>query len=204
MPGSESTVSRQRQLHRAISGRFSLSTAVALSLADVVFWRRPHMILLKQILVATDFSEASDAAMDYGRALAQTFGASLHLLHVVENHFLRPTAADPNQITAATRQHLLDRLTDHDRTALHAIASLKTSDRPAQEIVEYAKMHHIDLIVMGTHGRGAVAQLLVGSVAEMVVRTAPCPVLTVRSPERDFVVRETPDTRVTPSTGSRS
>jgi nucleotide-binding universal stress UspA family protein len=162
------------------------------------------MILLKRILVATDFSEASDAAMDYGRSLAQTFGSSLHLLHVTENHFLRPTAADPSQITAATHQRLSDRLTDHDRAALHATTALKTSDHPAEEIVEYAKMHRIDLIVMGTHGRGAVAQLLVGSVAERVVRTAPCPVLTVRSHERDFIVPETPATRVNASTGGLS
>ena len=57
------------------------------------------------------------------------------------------------------------------------------SDNPAEEIVKYAKKHDIGLIVMGTHGRGTMAQLLVGSVAEKVVRTAPCPVLTVRHPE---------------------
>ena len=55
---------------------------------------------------------------------------------------------------------------------------LETSDHPAEEIVKYATAHNVDLIVMGTHGRGAIAQLLVGSVAERVVRTAPCPVLT--------------------------
>jgi len=59
--------------------------------------------------------------------------------------------------------------------------------RPPQAIVDYAKSANIGLIVMGTHGRGAVVQLLVGSVAERVVRTAPCPVLTVRHPEREFV-----------------
>ena len=62
-----------------------------------------------------------------------------------------------------------------------------TSNSPATEIVNYARRNGIDLIVMGTHGRGAIAHLLMGSVAERVVRTAPCPVLTVRNPERDFV-----------------
>ena len=66
------------------------------------------MILLKQILVATDFSDTSAAAMDYGRALARTFGASLHLLHVMENPFLRPTrggsARDPERDVAAGRR----------------------------------------------------------------------------------------------------
>ncbi|HET6955544.1 MAG TPA: universal stress protein [Vicinamibacterales bacterium] len=146
------------------------------------------MIVMKQILVATDFSEASGAAMDYGRALARTFGASLHLLHVAENPFLRPTAADPHALKAATLRRLAGRLTDDDKDALHATAVLETSDDPADAIVKYAGAHGIDLIVMGTHGRGVVAQILVGSVAEKVVRTAPCPVLTVRYPEREFVV----------------
>ncbi len=59
---------------------------------------------------------------------------------------------------------------------------------PYVEIVRYAKERDIDLIVMGTHGRGFVAHMLMGSVAEKVVRRAPCPVLTVRHPEHDFVV----------------
>jgi nucleotide-binding universal stress UspA family protein len=146
------------------------------------------MILLKQILVATDFGDASEVALDYGRALASTFGASLHLLHVMDNQFMRPTAVDPYLIKAATSKRLAERLTDDDRAALHANAVLETSDNPAEEIVIYAKGHNIDLIIMGTHGRGGIAHLLVGSVAERVVRTAPCPVLTVRHPEHEFVV----------------
>ena len=65
---------------------------------------------------------------------------------------------------------------------------LITSNAPAVAIVDYARRERIDLIVTGTHGRGAVAHLLMGSVAERVVRTAPCPVLTVRHPEHEFVV----------------
>ncbi len=146
------------------------------------------MILLKQILVATDFSDPSVAALDYGRALARTFGASLHLLHVMENPFLRPTAADPHAIQSAAWRRVAGRLTDDDRSALHATAVLETSDNPADAIVQYAGARGIDLIVMGTHGRSAMAQILVGSVAEKVVRMAPCPVLTVRHPEHEFVV----------------
>ena len=148
------------------------------------------MILLKRVLVATDFSEASDAALTYGRTLAQTFGASLHLLHVMENPFLRPTPADPHALKAATIRHLDDQLTIDDRTRLRATPFLATSDNPAEEITRHAVTEDIDLIVMGTHGRGAVAQLLMGSVAERVVRTAPCPVLTIRHPEREFVVAD--------------
>jgi nucleotide-binding universal stress UspA family protein len=150
------------------------------------------MILLKQILVATDFSDPSDVALEYGRALARTFGASLHVLHVMENLFLRPVPGDPYVLKAGAARHLADRITDEDRGALRAVVTLETSDNPAQEIVKYARGHNVDLIVMGTHGRSAIAQLLMGSVAEKVVRTAPCPVLTVRHPEHDFVVKDVP------------
>ena len=146
------------------------------------------MIVLKNVLVATDFSPPSDAALAYGRALARTFGASLHLLHVVENYFLRPTAAAPYMIQEARTRMLHDQLTDEDRQRLGARAVLEVSDEPAETIAGYAKAHAIDLIVMGTHGRSRMERLLVGSVAEHVIRTAPCPVLTVRHPEHEFVV----------------
>jgi nucleotide-binding universal stress UspA family protein len=79
-------------------------------------------------------------------------------------------------------------LTADDRTTLKAHVVIETSDNAADAITAYAKAANIDLVVIGTNGRGAVAQLLVGSVAERVVRIAPCPVLTVRHPEREFVL----------------
>jgi nucleotide-binding universal stress UspA family protein len=146
------------------------------------------MMTLKHILVATDFGEASGAALMYGRAFARTCGASLHVLHVVDNRFMKPGASDPHEIKSLKVNQLNACLSDNDRGILHACAIVVTSNTPAQAIVDYAKSANIGLIVMGTHGRGAVAQLLVGSVAERVVRTAPCPVLTVRPPEPEFVV----------------
>ena len=148
------------------------------------------MIQLGRILVATDFGDAAEVALDYGRALARTFGASLHVLHVMENAFLRAVPGDPYVLKAGAVKQLTDRISDEDRAVLHAVALLKTSDNPADEIVKYAAAHEIGLIVMGTHGRTAVARMFVGSVAEKVVRTAPCPVLTVRHPEREFVVND--------------
>ena len=71
---------------------------------------------------------------------------------------------------------------------------------PAVAIADYARQHGIDLIVMGTHGRGAVAHVLLGNVAERVVRTAPCPVLTVRNQEHEFVL---PDALVAVSKADR-
>ena len=86
------------------------------------------------------------------------------------------------------RKQLDNLLVDNDERPLPTRRMLITSDAPALAIVEYARQHDIDLIVTGTHGRGGVAHLLLGSVAERVVRIAPCPVLTVRHPEHEFVV----------------
>jgi nucleotide-binding universal stress UspA family protein len=70
---------------------------------------------------------------------------------------------------------------------LHARGVIVRAAKPAEAIVHYAKEHNVDLVVMGTHGRRGFAHMVMGSVTERVVRTAPCPVLTVRHPERDFV-----------------
>jgi universal stress protein A len=148
---------------------------------------RNAMIRLQNILVATDFGAAADTALAYGRALARTFGTTLHLLHVRENVFLRATAGDPRDLEAAAQLHVSQRLTDEDRRTLGAHAVVETSDDPAEAIVRYAHRMGITLIVMGTHGRTGFEHMLVGSVAERVVRTAPCPVLTVRRPEREFI-----------------
>ncbi len=77
---------------------------------------------------------------------------------------------------------------DEDRALLAARTVIRTSNSPASAIVAYARDANVDLIVMGTHGRGAMAHLVTGSVAERGVRTAPCPVLTVRHPEHEFVL----------------
>jgi nucleotide-binding universal stress UspA family protein len=154
------------------------------------------MILLKHVLVATDFSPPSEAALAYGRELARTFGASLHLLHIVENSFLRPTTSDPHAILATKTRTLNGLLTDADRRAHGGVrAVVEVSDFPAQAIAQYAKTEAMDLIVMGTHGRSTVSQILAGSVAERVVRIATCPVLTVRHPEHEFVLPDSLDER---------
>ncbi|HEX7018471.1 MAG TPA: universal stress protein [Gemmatimonadaceae bacterium] len=154
------------------------------------------MIALGKILVATDFGPAADAALDYGRALARTFGGSLHVLHITEDLMFRMADAYGYAMLPAGAQEDLERaalrqtealLSEEDRRELHALAVVFTSVSPATAIVDYARVHEVDLIVMGTHGRGAVAHFLMGSVAERVVRTAPCPVLTVRESQKGFV-----------------
>lgn len=154
------------------------------------------MIKLKNILVATDFGETSEAALTYGRDLARLFDAALHVLHVVPSVYTQfgteaYVAVLPDlqrEVEDAARKRVDELLNEEDRTALHATPVIRRSGATASCIVEYAKETKIELIVIGTHGRGAVAHMLMGSVAERVVRTAPCPVLTVRHPEREFVL----------------
>ena len=151
------------------------------------------MIVLKNILVATDFGEASAVALAYGRDLARTYNARLHLVHAVEDVLMRynPEVAfgvpdlQKDLETAAWRD-LRALLTEDDKT-IAIVPVVETAISVPKRLVEYATQHAIDLIVMGTHGRGAMKQLLMGSVAERVVRTAPCPVLTVHAKERDFI-----------------
>ena len=155
------------------------------------------MIAIKNILVATDFGSASDTALRYGRALASQFGARLHLLHVTENLHLAASSGYgytglpyqmQQEIESAARAQTNALLTEEDRRALRAAAVTMTDNSPAAAIVEYARGNDIDLVLVGTHGRGGLSHLLMGSVAERVVRTAPCPVLTVRDRQHDFVV----------------
>ena len=160
------------------------------------------MIVLKNILVATDFGEPSDAALTYGRDLARSYGATLHVLHVVESVVASMADAESigvlmdlqTQIERNAGKQMESLITDEDRTMLHAKPVVLTSSRAAEAIIQYARDHAVDLVVMGTHGRRALAHVLMGSVAERVVRLAPCPVLTVRHPEREFVA---PDALVT-------
>ena len=159
------------------------------------------MIALKNILVPTDFGEAADAALSYARALARAFGGTLHVLHVTDNISARAVAGEAyssklftdlqHDIEEAAHQRLDECLIDNDPNPVPTKPVIVMSTTPAVEIVRYAQQANVDLIVMGTHGRGAVARLLIGSVAERVVRIAPCPVLTVHHPEHEFVLPDT-------------
>jgi len=154
------------------------------------------MIALKNILVATDFGEASDVALSYGRELAARFGSTLHVLYVAENIYINAFGAESyaamapklqEELEASARKQLDELLIDSDHSGPPTRHSVLTSSSPAYTIVDYAKDNNIDLVVMGTHGRGALAHLVMGSVAERVVRLASCPVLTVRHPQHEFV-----------------
>ena len=150
------------------------------------------MITLKKILVPTDFSKHSGKAMLYGAELAAKFGAELHLLHAIETTPMMygegaylPPESEADMEASAVKQ--LDDLQVDAASGLKIVRKAK-HEHPFVETVRYAKENHIGLIVLGTHGRGAIAHMLLGSVAERVVRKAPCPVLTVRDEEHEFVM----------------
>ena len=91
------------------------------------------------------------------------------------------------ELVAAARNGLEKLVTEDDRKSLHVVTEIDTKVNAATGITDYARAKWIDVIVVGTHGRGVLQHLLMGSVAERVVRTAPCPVLTVRAHEREFI-----------------
>ena len=142
----------------------------------------------ERILVPTDFSEASDAAKVYATALADAFGATLHALHVIPDPLALGWGVDAAylpQLLERTQRQVQERLdtllTPEERGKFHAQFAVETGS-PATTIVDYANTHGVDLIVMGTHGRGAVERMWVGSVTERVLQRAQCPVVSVREP----------------------
>jgi len=154
-------------------------------------------ISIKKVLCPVDFSESSDHAMQYALALAEAYEAELQLLHVVEV----PAAAvaggpmgppvlsldNLEEFQASCREHLASvagKVSEQYKNVTHHLAN----GVPFLGIVQSAKAENVDLIVVGTHGRTGLAHALIGSVAEKLVRKAPCPVLTVKHPEREFVM----------------
>lgn len=150
------------------------------------------MIHLRHLLLPTDFSDTALQATRYAVELARRFQAVLHLLHVIEDPFTTLPLFDSipgpsrKELEALADAKLRNWIQPDDAAGLtleyHAIHG-----HPFVEIVVFARQHDIDLIVLGTHGRGVVAQMLLGSHVEQVVRTAPCPVLTVRPDGHQFI-----------------
>ena len=142
------------------------------------------------ILVPIDFEQTSEHALAYGRDLARKLGADLHVLHVVNDVFALGAGTEgtltempqlQKRIEENARERIAHLVTDEDRKAGVKVV-IVTSSMPAHAIETYARDNRIDLIVMGTHGRGgAMPASMIGSVADRVVRTATCPVLTVRN-----------------------
>ncbi len=146
------------------------------------------MFQIKKILVPTDFSAASELALRYGKELAQTLHATLNVFHVADDPILfATTTSDKYRSDAIAKSN--KKLEDMLSASLDDVEDVHFSSKcgtAATEIVDYAKEAQIDLVVMGSHGHSAIASMLLGNVAEHVVRHSPCPVLTVRSPQHEF------------------
>jgi len=154
------------------------------------------MPVIERILYPTDLSEVSLCALPYALELAERFQAELHCVHVLDEMY--PYWFGAGEETTLMTALPTDRLQEvvarqfdqwrqkHLQGAPATVTVRLLTGRPFLEIIRYAREARIDLIVMATHGHGALASMLIGSVAEKVVRKAPCAVLTVRHPEHDF------------------
>jgi len=144
----------------------------------------------KNILIPTDFSDTAKSALTYAKFLAEKFSSNLHVLHVLHSPFTYMQSLEASPEVAYLREELSQDaarrlegiLTPEERKKLNA-RSTSFWGIPHIDIVEYAAKNDVDLIVMGTHGRGPIHRLMLGSVADKVIRHAPCPVLTVRLPQ---------------------
>lgn len=152
------------------------------------------MISLKKILLPTDFSEFSGAARDYACSLVEKFNAELHVLHVLQDLVAMapepgmafPPPGDYMKELEASAKQALEKHPGDSLAAGFQVQRILRHGSPFLEIIRYAKEQDMDLIVMGTHGRTGLAHVLLGSVAEKVVRKSPCPVLTVRPSGHKF------------------
>jgi nucleotide-binding universal stress UspA family protein len=151
------------------------------------------MVTLRKVLFPTDFSEPSEAAWSYALALAKEFGAEILLLHVVAEPPRLAEAYEmgftPERFIKAASDEARRQMTDMIAKAADWKVSISPQVRKGvefREIIQAAREAAADIIVMGTHGRTGLAHALIGSVAEKVVRKAPCPVLTVKHPKIKF------------------
>jgi nucleotide-binding universal stress UspA family protein len=158
------------------------------------------MTAIHKILVTTDFSEPAHSALAYSRELARKFGAKLHILHVTEN-VMATVGADywgatfpalQEDVDADAAKRLQALLTSEDLETFGATVAVRCSRNTARAIVRYAAEENVDLIVIATHGRSGVSRMLMGSVAERVVRMASCPVLAVRRRDHESVTAALP------------
>jgi nucleotide-binding universal stress UspA family protein len=148
-----------------------------------------HSFPIKRIIVATDFSEGSDTAMEQAIGLASALGASLDLVHVLDPALLTTPAGlggvamgDADVLIERIDEALASRVERVQRAGL-VCQSDSLDGFPPREIVRHARKTGADLIVLGTHGRTGIAHAIMGSTAERVVQRSSCPVLVI-PPER--------------------
>jgi nucleotide-binding universal stress UspA family protein len=140
----------------------------------------------KKILFPTDFSEFSNAALEQAGTLARESGAMLTILHVVDPSESFVDVGYGGFLVEFDEEAVLKKLNSvkPGDPAVRCEYKLLTGN-PATEIARFAEKEGVDMIVLGTHGRRGLTRMLMGSVAEYLVRNAPCPVLTVKMPARE-------------------
>jgi universal stress protein A len=149
--------------------------------------------MFKKILVPLDFSDYTDEIMNAALQIAEKFGSTIHLLHVIPNmDYFTPYESFLSAENMINVQRDVEREVGKDMETI--VKNVK--DIPVTkaihtgvaflEIIDYVRTETIDLVVMGTHGRGGLEHILIGSVAEKVVRKSPCPVLTIRPVGKRF------------------
>lgn len=146
------------------------------------------MIEIRTILAPTDFSVHASAAVRYACALAEKFGAALHLLHVLSE--IVPVGPDPMlapvfapefyQESEASAREALETALNPSWGRPVSVETFVRWGSPVETVIGHASKHSIDLIVIATHGRTGLSHIFLGSVAERIVREGPCPVLTIR------------------------
>jgi len=154
------------------------------------------MIKLKKILYPTDFSDSSLEALPYALSFARDYKAKLVLMHVVNEAIfseglslaraIAPEALGQEMADEADRR--LKMIIPADQRAGLDVEMVILHGMPFLEVIRYAKANDVDLIVIGTHGRSGMDHIIFGSTAEKVVRKAPCPVLSVKPAQREFVM----------------
>lgn len=151
----------------------------------------PMQFHIGKILVPIDFSEHSQKALRYALAFAAQFGAEVTLVHIVEQmvypgDWMYPPLA-VSDFATEKREQMIDRLRTLDAGSGIKTHHMVRLGRAWQEVTEIAREQKSDLIILATHGYTGLKHVLLGSVAEKIVRHAPCPVLSVRPEERDFL-----------------
>ena len=148
--------------------------------------------MFKKIVCPVDFSEFTEEIVTYAVSIAKKFNTELHLFHVIPNlNYFTPYESflTPENLVAIENNIGVEVDRDFNKIIKKIDIPVKKITKTGVtfvEIIDYVKTEAIDLIVMGTHGRSGIEHILIGSVAEKVVRKAPCPVLTIRPKNKSF------------------
>ena len=155
------------------------------------------MIQLEKILYPTDFSDVSLHSLVYARALAEQYGAELHCIHVVDEAYQYWISMGPDTVPVGpvvddvlktSTEQMKRFVAEHLADVPFSVSSSVVVGRPFMEIIRQARELPADMIVLSTHGRTGLSHILLGSVAEKIVRKAPCPVLSIRHPDYKFTM----------------